>query len=62
MVEGYGRGTDFPCNDLDVQNNGGVHVVATYRQKQNKTKSSLKAGLVVKILRAHLNASCSAMI
>jgi preprotein translocase subunit SecA len=30
-TRGYGRGTDFICNDTNVDKEGGVHVILTFK-------------------------------
>jgi preprotein translocase subunit SecA len=30
-TRGYGRGTDFICNDKNVNKEGGVHVILTFK-------------------------------
>jgi preprotein translocase subunit SecA len=30
-TRGYGRGTDFICNDKNVNTEGGVHVILTFK-------------------------------
>ena len=30
-TRGYGRGTDFICNDKIVEKEGGVHIILTFK-------------------------------
>jgi len=30
LTKSFGRGTDFVCTDVSINNNGGGHVICTY--------------------------------